>query len=246
MSNTSEESQERILELLRSLPHPGEFLIDAVGEGISGLYLRPKSLPQKLDTSTVPLRIMQGEKSIDNDLFVLNLDSRQWQEWVEQRPKFVIRAEDVGNDLSVVKERERNFIRNLLHEFLDQITIKITIHQESERGLQDMNEYSRFFWDKALSISGSSYYCEMAPIQATISSVEAWPAIEVRNSSMFFQYWRFLPESDMPKMKTLLKWHRALVCLQLLIVEDNVYIPIDFEELKRTCREEVKNAFAVK
>lgn len=243
MSSVSEESRKKILNLLRYLPHPGRVLLDSVGEGIGGFYLRPKSLPQKLDVRDVPLWLMRGDKTFDEgQLFALNLGSQQWQEWVKQRPAFVIRAEDVGAELRVVEEREKNFNKNLLHEFLDQMTVVISIDKGYLDGLQNDDSYTCYFWDHSSSVSGTSHCSDMMSIKVGISGIEECSAIVTRNS-LYLKYWQLLQDKDKIGMKVLLMWHRALISLNLLLKKDNVCIPINFKELERTCLKEIENVF---
>jgi len=103
MEQQSKNSQAKVLELLRSLPHPGKILIDSVGDGISGLSLRPKSIPKKVIGNvqglpwTVELKIMKGKESfIDGCQMRLDLHSPKWLEWSSEKPAFTIQAGDIG------------------------------------------------------------------------------------------------------------------------------------------------------
>lgn len=243
MSEVSAESRKRILALLRSLPHPGTLLRESFGAIMIGFSLRPVAVPQKLDSGSVRLRLMQGDKTFcDDEIFYLSLNSRQWREWAKERPGFAIRAEDVGKELNVVEEREKNFNRNLIHEFLDQVTAAIAIDPEYLSGIQNDDHYTCYFWDCAASVSGTSHSSDLASIKVRVSGLENCPAIELRSGGIYLKYWQLLQEKDKPGMRVLLKWHRTLISLVHVMKKDDVNIPIDLTELERVCFEEVNNA----
>ena len=250
MEKGLEKNRTRILELLRSLPLPGEILLSAVGNGLSGFSLRPKSIPKKIfgtscDLSyTVDLQLMKNEKAFggDDHLLVLNVRSSEWEQWISQKqPVFVIRAEDVGKEIGVVEEREKNFNRNLLHEFLNQLSLTLTIGKEYRESILHVDGYPDHFWDNSTSVSGNSRSDRMSNIKAKINGIESHPAIEARDT-LYLKYWAFLSDESQPFMNTVIKWHKTLIALYHLMKIEDADIPIDFNELKNKCLDEINAA----
>lgn len=247
MEHKSEKSQERILTLLESLPQPGQILLDSVGDGLSGFSLRPKSIPQKLTGTSqrvpraVELQLMKDGNSISESLILLKTQKDGWQQWINKKSPFVIRAEDVEKETDVVEERERNFNRNLLHEFLDQLCLRIVINVDYRESIIDSDDYPFYFWDKPVSVSGCARSSEMHYILATLLGLESHREIEV-NGRLYLRYWHFLSTEKRPFMRTVIKWHKALISLYHLMKRDDVDLPLDFLALEKNCRAEIDAA----
>ena len=243
MGQTYESNRTRILALLRSIPQPGRILLDSVGEGASGFSLRPKSIPQRIIGTapdspwTVELQLMKEDIVIGKDRsFELDLRSDEWEKWLDKKPKFLIRTEDVGKGIDVVEERVKNFNRNLLHRFLDQLSITVTISKENrERVLHDDN-YPFYFWDKPVAVSGTASSNKLLLIEAEIAGLEHHPAIKRTRNGLQLEYWDFLTSKDKALMSTVLGWHKALIALCHLMKRDFVNIPINFAEMEQSCR----------
>lgn len=234
----------RILELLRSLPQPGEILLDSVGEGITGLSLRPKSIPEDLKkVRYVDLQLMKkGEPFGSGESITLMIRTGAWQQWINGRADFVIRAGDVGKGLEVIEERRNNFNRNLLHDFLNQFSLVVKINERCREGITHKDNYPHYFWDKSVAVDGCSYCSNMLSVETKISGLEAYPVIEIGRVIYFFKYWQLLPDEKKLSMKAVLKWHKALISLHHLIGRDEIDIPINFEELEKNCRDEISAA----
>ena len=247
MEQKSEKSQERILELLRSLPQPGQILIDSVGAGLSGFSLRPKLIPRKITGTSAPytvnLQLMRnGEVFGEDQSIQLRTQSDEWQRWIKERDPFVIRAEDVGKVTDVTDERESNFNKYLLHEFLDRFTLVIMISKEDRERIVSSDNYPFYFWDKPTCVSGcASSSGNMSRIQAIVMGLELRRAIEI-SGSLNFKYCHFVPSEKKLLMSTVIKWHKALISLYQLMKRDDIDIPLDFSELEKNCRAEIDAA----
>ena len=155
MKQEFENGQVKIAKLLKSLPHPGRILLDSIDNGITGFYLRPKEIPQvitgkisELPWGSVELKITNGEKNfVDGYPIQLSLHSQEWEKWCRGNQPFIIQEKDVGKKIDVIREREKNFNRNLLHEFLDRLSITITIKEDDKERILDPENYPHFFWD---------------------------------------------------------------------------------------------------
>ena len=246
MKQTPRYTQQKLLELIRSLPHPGKVLIDSIGDGISGLSLRPKSIPKKIIGNfheipwVIELRVeKEGKPFIDGCPLNLMLHTATWEKWSADKPTFTIRQEDVGSEIGVVTEREKNFNKNLLHEFLDQFSsMRITIEEKDQNRILDPDNYPHFFWDKSISVCGTTHVDKMISISATVVGVDE-SVIKISNRFSFLKSWNFLTEESRPFMKVLVKWHKALISLYHLMESDNVNIPIKIEEMTRNCWDEI-------
>jgi len=245
------EKRSEVLELLRSLPHPGKVLLDFVGEGISNFSLGIYSVPQKMTGKnasscySVEFQLIQNGYSqphSDSRPFRLDSYSNEWKEWIGKKTPFVLLASDVGQEISVIEERERNFNKNLLREFLEGIHISITIDPEENRSLLDYDNYPVYFWDKATCVSGTFWSNEMNSIVAKVKGLESHPAIEV-DKKLYLKYWHFLTNEQRPAMQVIVKWHKALVSLHHLLKKGDINIPIDYLKLKENCWNEINTVY---
>jgi len=249
----TQKNHEEVLELLRSLPQPGKVLLDYVGSGVVGSCLGIANVPPKMTGKNpgcygVEFRLMQNgysQPQLDSRPFELDTNSGEWKEWIGGKAPFVLLASDVGQEISVIEERERNFNKNLLREFLDGIPITLSIKNEDHHSIVDLDNYPMYFWDRAACISGMSHSSgEMLSIEAVVNGLESHPAIKVQRR-LNLKYWHFLTEEQRPFMSVLLKWHKALIALYHLLKRDGgVDVPIDFPKLKLICWDEI-NAISI-
>lgn len=243
MKKDSNNGQGKVLALLRNLPQPGKLLKDSVGDGVSGFSLRPKSIPKELardnhsPMASIQLKLMKDGKGLGENQFKLNTSSNEWLQWIKEKPTFVLTAEDVGKGTDVIAERERNFNKNLLHEFLDRFSPTVVIGNEIAKGILHEDNYPIYFWDKPISVTGTYTSSNIQSIQTVIRGLgEEWT---IEHGNLYFKYWDLLPDDKKPLMNAILKWHKALISLYHLLKRDGIEIPIDFAELEKTCWSEI-------
>lgn len=232
-----------IAELLKGIPHPGEILIESAKNNATEYSLRPKSIPQRISGVNrcfrVNLQIIRKDKPFGDGSLYLDLVSKEWEEWIKQKPDFTIRTEDVGREIWRVEEREKNFSRNLLHEFLDKHSPIIDIDHEDYGRILDNDNYPFYFWDNPVTVSGA---CRSHGEMLTISIRTGFETSGIIGIDRSFRakYWELLSEEKAPLMKIVLKWHKALISLYHLIKRDGVNLPIDCKKMRQICREEIQ------
>ena len=234
---------DEVLSLIKTLPKPGRILIDSIENGVQGISLRPKSIPDKpLHDSmihSVSLQLIRDGKPFGENDFRLRTSSEEWSQWIKKQTIFLIKNEDTGKEISVLQERLKNFNRNLLHKFLDRFSIHLTMSKESQERVLDEDNYPLYFWDRPATVSGTCRSSNMSSIELTINGLAPHGTIECRET-FFFKYWEFLPEDKMPLMKIIIKWHKALVSLYHLMKRDGIDLPINLKDLNEKCWSEIK------
>ncbi len=240
----SENAQEKILELLRDLPHPGKIFLDFTKNGVPGYSLKPIRIPNLskkelyFPTGQALQLVKRGKIFLGGCTVFLNFQSTEWQKWINKQPPFIIKKEDVGKGLDVIEKRRKNFDRNLLHKFLKHISLTLSVPKEIQKEVIHSDNYPLYFWDKAICISGKASSINMESIGVNINGLnrETFGLSE----NFYVGYWQFLSKIERFTMETIIKWHKALISLYHLTRRDKVNIPIDFEELQKTCWDEIK------
>jgi len=242
-----DEKEKIVLHLLRSIPHPGKILLEAIGDGLPGFSLRPRSIPQEITGGSVRLQLLKdGGFFNENSSFEprLYMNSNEWQQWVSQKPSFIVRAEDVGRKIDVIQQRRKSFNRNLLHEFLDKFPICLTIGKEDKKRILDNDTYPFYFWDRAVSISSTvSSTGRALALKAEILGLkdcQGQKAISI--DRLHLNYWQFLLNEQKSLMKAVIRWHKALIAIYHLLRNDHVDLPINVAEMDCICRREIETA----